>query len=257
MNTQSKNKSSDCGKNLSSQDSAKSTASSKLSFRSKAASGGGKIKRDKSAVKTKATSNEAKGKQKNGKSNQQTKNSNTNLLKLQQPSLVKQANKSLSPSNLEKEQLPVDDTTARGATSRQSSELSSQRCHLLAASQPNFLAGDSSLVKTELKQQYADFQPSPRGFHSTEQQQRQRHSIATSNGSISGYDGGGGGGSRPWTPTFPSASLELYSELQKQHQQRMSNLENGKMNFILIILELSFTLSHGYFGNFLYFVKSK
>jgi len=191
------------------------------------------MKRDKSAAKTKTTSLEAR-KQKNSKSHQQTKNSNTNLLKLQQPSLGKQANKSLLSSNLEKEQLPVDD-----ATSRQSSDLSSQRCHLLAASQPNFLAGDSSLVKTELKQQYADFQPSPRGFHSSEQQQRQRHSIATSNGSISGYDGsggGGGGGSRPWTPTFPSASQELYSELQKQHQQRMTNIENGKMNFILILL---------------------
>ncbi len=230
MNTQSKNKSSDCGKNLSSQDSAKSAASSKVSFRSKATSEGGKMKRDKSAAKTKTASHETR-KQKNGKSHQQTKNSNTNLLKLQQPPLGKQANKSLSSSNLDKEQLPVDDVT-----SRQSSDLSSQRCHLLAASQPNFLAGDSSLVKTELKQQYADFQPSPRGFHSSEQQQRQRHSIATSNGSISGYDGSGGGGSRPWTPTFPSASQELYSELQKQHQQRMTNIENGKMNFILILL---------------------
>ena len=84
------------------------------------------------------------------------------------------------------------------------------------------------------RQQYSNYEHTGQGYQNNNDQHKQksRSSIGNSNRNVTNTTTGfemNNGMSRPWTPTF--TSQDYHSEMQKQHQQRMNNLENG-LNFI-------------------------
>jgi hypothetical protein len=74
-----------------------------------------------------------------------------------------------------------------------------------------------------LRQQYASYEANSGGNGKP----GQRTSMGTSNSSINTNSGFDASYHRPWTPTTFN-SQDYQNELQKQHQQRMQNIENGR-----------------------------
>ncbi len=218
--------------NVSLNGSAKSTTSSKLSYRlteSKAkVLNSGKIKYDNYVFKSKLA---IQRNRKNSKQYKQIKSSisNNNLLKPQKFSFVKQPKKSLSSSYLNKKFSYQNDTNNRvlTATDYHKNDPICHNSNVLKTIQSNSVVADSSFVKKA----WEYFPPSFRDLDSSEKHQNQ--SNANSKLSVSGY-----GGSRPRTPILSSSKNELYTELQSQYQQRIKANERGNQNILNLFFNL-------------------